>query len=149
MLNFSESMEPAFHRGDLLFLAMPQGPVRPLEIPVFKSWNYEIPIVHRTIRSHQTSPNITKAEEKKYKLMPEKQYVLTKGDHNKEDDRMLYSDGERQKWYEWLHDESFMGRVYGYYPYMGMLTILINDYPILKVALIGTMAFFILVTREN
>ena len=32
----SESMEPAVHRGDLLFLAMTSSPIETLHIPVFK-----------------------------------------------------------------------------------------------------------------
>jgi signal peptidase I len=77
-----------------------------------------------------------------------KLFALTKGDNNEIDDRALYNEGY-PFYQEWLGNEHLMGRVHGHFPYMGMLTILINDYPFLKFALIGSMAVFILATREN
>lgn len=50
----SGSMEPAFYRGDLLFLTMP-GPQTRFEvgdITVYKVPGQEIPIVHRVIETH-------------------------------------------------------------------------------------------------
>jgi Peptidase S24-like len=50
----SGSMEPAFHRGDLLFLTnYPEEPVRVGEIVVFKVDGRDIPIVHRVIKLHE------------------------------------------------------------------------------------------------
>jgi signal peptidase I len=50
----SGSMEPAFHRGDLLFLTnYPEEPVRVGEIVVFKVEGRDIPIVHRVIKLHE------------------------------------------------------------------------------------------------
>ena len=47
-------MEPAFFRGDLLFLANDVNePVRAGEIVVFKIEGREIPIVHRVIKVHE------------------------------------------------------------------------------------------------
>ena len=52
--NFSGSMEPAFFRGDLLFLGNDvQEPIRAGEIVVFKIEGREIPIVHRVIKVHE------------------------------------------------------------------------------------------------
>ena len=45
-------MEPAFQRGDLLFLTMSQDPIRVGDISVFKIEGKEIPIVHRVIELH-------------------------------------------------------------------------------------------------
>lgn len=45
-------MEPAFQRGDLLFLTMSQDPIRVGDICVFKIEGKEIPIVHRVIELH-------------------------------------------------------------------------------------------------
>jgi signal peptidase I len=45
-------MEPAFYRGDLLFLTMSDGPVKAGEIPVFNIEGRDIPIVHRALKSH-------------------------------------------------------------------------------------------------
>ena len=50
----SGSMEPAFHRGDLLFLTNYQEePIRVGEIIVFKVEGREIPIVHRVLKVHE------------------------------------------------------------------------------------------------
>ena len=50
----SGSMEPAFHRGDLLFLTnYREEPVRVGEIVVFKVQGRDIPIVHRVIKLHE------------------------------------------------------------------------------------------------
>ena len=48
----SGSMEPAFQRGDLLFLALPpKQPLRTGDITVYNVGS-EIPIVHRVIEVH-------------------------------------------------------------------------------------------------
>jgi len=46
----SGSMEPGFHRGDILFLNMGLQPVRTGEIVVFNLDGRDIPIVHRVIK---------------------------------------------------------------------------------------------------
>jgi len=47
-------MEPAFHRGDLLFLTnYEEEPVRVGEIVVFKIEGRDIPIVHRVLKLHE------------------------------------------------------------------------------------------------
>ena len=43
-------MEPAFYRGDILFLHMGFTPFRAGDIVVFKVADREIPIVHRIIK---------------------------------------------------------------------------------------------------
>ena len=45
-------MEPAFARGDLLFLTLPDTPSRIGDITVFKIQGKEIPIVHRVLEVH-------------------------------------------------------------------------------------------------
>ena len=53
----SGSMEPAFHRGDILFLHMGFTPFRAGDIVVFKVADREIPIVHRAVSyTHLTLP---------------------------------------------------------------------------------------------
>ncbi len=50
----SGSMEPAFHRGDLLMLTHdPKEPIRVGDIVVFKIEGREIPIVHRVLKVHE------------------------------------------------------------------------------------------------
>jgi signal peptidase len=47
-------MEPAFHRGDLLFLTnYEEDPIRVGEIVVFKVEGRDIPIVHRVLKLHE------------------------------------------------------------------------------------------------
>lgn len=47
----SGSMEPAFHRGDLLFLTMSSKPIEAGEITVYRVPGTEIPIVHRVLET--------------------------------------------------------------------------------------------------
>lgn len=55
----SGSMEPAFHRGDLLFLTnYKEEPVRVGEIVVFKVEGRDIPIVHRVVKLHEKWVNL-------------------------------------------------------------------------------------------
>lgn len=49
-------MEPAFYRGDILFLNMGKAPLRDGEIVVFNIDGRDIPIVHRIIKVHERTP---------------------------------------------------------------------------------------------
>ena len=49
----SGSMEPAFRRGDILFLNNQDNPIRVGEVVVFKIKDRDIPIVHRVIKVHE------------------------------------------------------------------------------------------------
>lgn len=132
----SGSMEPAFHRGDLLFLTnYPEDPVRVGEIVVFKVEGRDIPIVHRVLKLHEKSVRymiiylivncvwfFSKNGTVKF---------LTKGDNNSVDDRGLYASGQL-----WLTTNDVVGRARGFLPYVGMVTILMNEYPKFKVCLI-------------
>lgn len=53
---------------------------------------------------------------------------LTKGDNNRVDDRGLYAEGQL-----WLTPKDVVGRARGFLPYVGMVTIMMNEYPKLKV----------------
>lgn len=48
----------------------------------------------------------------------------------------------------WINKEHVIGRSKGYLPYIGMVTIIMNDYPIVKYVLVGVMGLFVLTTRE-
>lgn len=41
-----------------------------------------------------------------------------------------------------------MGRVVGYLPYIGQVTIIMNDYPIVKVLLIAALGLFVITSKE-
>ena len=141
----SGSMEPAFHRGDIV---------------VFKVADREIPIVHRIIKVHEKEDGTVD--------------LLTKGDNNAVDDRGLYA--ASQSWIHREHvigrakgcarergarargaarrDASAHGSHataparHRYLPYIGMVTIIMNDYPIVKYILVGLMGLFVLTTKE-
>lgn len=57
------------------------------------------------------------------------------GDNNPGNDRLLY---ERGRW--WLQKEHVVGRAVGFLPGVGMVTIVMNDYPWLKYSVIGVLA---------
>jgi len=125
----SGSMEPAFFRGDLLLLTNHEDPIRAGDITVFKIEGRDIPIVHRVIKVHEKANGTTK--------------FLTKGDNNQVDDRGLYAPGQF-----WLQRKDVVGRAKGFVPYVGMVTILMNDYPKFKYAVLAALGFFVLLHRE-
>lgn len=126
----SGSMEPGFYRGDILFLTLyEEDPMQAGDVVVFQIEGRDIPIVHRVLNVHEnTAGNFS---------------VLTKGDNNQVDDRGLYAHKQL-----FIGKKEIMGRPQGYLPYVGMITIWLNDYPWLKYALIGTMGFFVIIGRE-
>ncbi|KAI3625809.1 hypothetical protein CBS9595_001170 [Malassezia furfur] len=123
----SGSMEPGFYRGDLLFLVKTSRPIEVGDVTVYRARNTEIPIVHRVLETHSASHG---------------QLLLTKGDNNLMDDIMLYN-GAR-----WLHSSQIVGRVVGYLPYVGYVTLLMNDYPMLKYVVLGLLGLSMLFERE-
>lgn len=134
----SGSMEPAFHRGDLLFLTnCDEEPVRVGEIVVFKIEGRDIPIVHRVIKLHEKYNKYIGKQ--KHNCLKACSFVfrnngttkfLTKGDNNAVDDRGLYADGQ-----VWLDKNDVVGRARGVLPFVGMITIYMNEYPNFKVIL--------------
>jgi signal peptidase I len=129
----SGSMETAFFRGDILFLMgtrPEQAPLHSGDIVVFKVKGRDIPIVHRLMEIHE-KPN-------------GKVRILTKGDNNPVDDRGLYHAGQL-----WLSQSDVVGRATGFLPYVGMVTIVLTEYPYLKYLLVGLMCIFVLTGREE
>ncbi|GFZ47655.1 Signal peptidase I [Saitozyma sp. JCM 24511] len=123
------SMEPAFYRGDILFLWNPPNvPYEVGDITVYKIPGGDIPIVHRVIESHLSNTT---------------QLLLTKGDNNDGDDIALYGG------MQWLEREHIIGKVRGFLPYVGYVTIAMNDFPQLKYALLGVVGLFLLVQKEQ
>lgn len=126
----SGSMEPGFQRGDILFLNLGTKPVRAGEIVVFNVKGRDIPIVHRVIKVHERR-NADRID------------ILTKGDNNYGDDRVLYAKGQ-----QWLNKEHIMGRAVGYLPYVGMVTIVMNDYPYVKYLLISVLGLLVVTSKD-
>ncbi|KAN0094501.1 hypothetical protein V8E55_002788 [Tylopilus felleus] len=143
----SGSMEPAFHRGDLLFLTNPPNvQYQTGDITVYKVPNAEIPIVHRVLETHDiVVSNSTRKSKKdpfaKYAPGPH-QLMLTKGDNNHVDDLELYQG------LDFLDRRHIIGKVRGFLPYIGYVTIAMNDFPQLKYALLGGLGLLALIQRE-
>ncbi len=139
----SGSMEPGFYRGDLLFLSNlieRNDPIKIGDIVVFQLHGRDIPIVHRVLRLHQSSNYQDEDTSAPAKFLK----ILTKGDNNQIDDRGLYIEGQ-----EWLDESHIMGRVKGMLPYMGMITIIMNDYPFVKYILIAVLAIMVLTSKDE
>ena len=127
----SGSMEPAFYRNDLLFLTNSENEdVHVGEIVVFMIKDHGIPIVHRVVQVHQKANGFVK--------------FLTKGDNNNVNDRGLYAPGQY-----WLERKDIIGRVRGYLPYLGIFTLIMNDYPLFKYIMLGLLCFYALTHREE
>jgi len=126
----SGSMEPAFQRGDILFLNNSVDRVYVGDVVVFKIRDRDIPIVHRILKVHEKPDG--------------KVELLTKGDNNRVDDRGLYAPGQL-----WLEREDILGKAVGTLRYVGMVTIALNDYPVLKYVLVGMMGLFVLTSKEG
>ena len=126
-------MEPAFQRGDILFLDNRGGPeaISVGDIVVFKIAGRDVPIVHRVHRKHDAraargddaSAAPTPPPGSSAAAAPVA--FLTKGDANVADDRDLYAPGQL-----WLSRGEIVGKAVLYVPYLGMFTILLNDYPV-------------------
>ncbi|KAI9858345.1 MAG: Signal peptidase complex catalytic subunit [Vezdaea acicularis] len=131
----SGSMEPAFQRGDLLFLWNRNwaGDTSVGEVVVYNVKDKEIPIVHRVVR------RFGGGGDGKTPLR-----LLTKGDNNLADDHELYAPGQ-----DYLDRESdIIGSVVGYVPLVGYVTILLSEYPWLKTVMLGIMGLAVMLQRE-
>lgn len=120
----SESMEPGFKRGDILFLK-PQT-YKTGDILVYQVRKNDIPIVHRVIRINN------------------KVEMLTKGDNNRLDDVGLYLKGRT-----FLTPAETRSGVFGYIPFFGMITIWISSIPGLKFAVMAISAWLVFANRED
>ncbi|KAI4383124.1 hypothetical protein MLD38_009000 [Melastoma candidum] len=126
----SESMEPGFKRGDILFLHMSKDPIRAGEIVVFNIDGRDIPIVHRVIKVHERQDT-------------GEVDVLTKGDNNDGDDRVLYAEGQL-----WLQRQHIMGRAIGFLPNVGWVTIIMTEKPIVKYILVGLLGLLVITSKD-
>lgn len=121
-------MEPAFYRGDLLFLTNPAHErYHTGDITVYKVPGADIPIVHRVLETHDVVVNekgyvfcavprdcheLTKLNRTTSTVqaspLASEQLLLTKGDNNYIDDIELYQG------LEWLERKHIVGKVRGY-----------------------------------
>ena len=123
------SMEPHYHRGDILFITHDFKPPVPGDVVVYKIPGQEIPIVHRTISTQ---------------LLENGDFnCLTKGDANPVNDRDLY---DRKAL--WLNKTHVFGKIKGFLPYIGILTILLNDYPKIKWFILNVMGLMVITSND-
>lgn len=126
----SGSMEPAFQRGDLLFLWNRGQDIQIGEVVVYNVKGKDIPIVHRVVRRFGGGDSPLQ--------------LLTKGDNNAADDTELYARGQN-----FLNrKEDVIGSVVGYVPFVGYVTILLSEYPWLKQIMLGLMGLMVVLQRE-
>ena len=95
----SGSMEPAYYRGDLLFLWNDHSvPLEVGEVMVFKLDGRDTPIVHRILEVRDEGVRVDDTLGSEVRM-------LTKGDNNEVDDRGLYNRGQ-----VWLSRKNIIGR---------------------------------------
>lgn len=134
----SGSMEPAFQRGDLLFLWNRDPTAQVGEIVVYNVKGKDIPIVHRLVRSYHTPPSTGSSSRTPTAKL------LTKGDNNVADDTELYARG--QSYLD--RKEDIIGSVRGYVPAVGYVTIMLSEHPWLKTVMLGMMGAMVVLQRE-
>ncbi|PGH07107.1 signal peptidase I [Polytolypa hystricis UAMH7299] len=150
----SGSMEPAFQRGDLLFLWNRSPRVEVGEVVVYNVRGKDIPIVHRVVRAFGDGEGEVKKTNKagkkgKRTTTPTEpteptHKLLTKGDNNIADDTELYARGQ-----DYLDRKSdIVGSVRGYVPAVGYVTILLSEHPWLKSVMLGIMGLMVILQRE-
>ena len=156
----SGSMEPAFQRGDLLFLWNRDKTAEVGEIVVYNVKGKDIPIVHRVVRSHapaalvemdkrytQTNPAHARTRTNVHlsgNLSQAYPKLLTKGDNNVADDTELYA--RDQSYLD--RKEDIIGSVRGYVPAVGYVTIMLSEHPWLKTVMLGIMGLMVVLQRE-
>ena len=59
------------------------------------------------------------------------------------DDRGLYAPGQL-----WLERKDVLGRARGFLPYVGIMQIIMSDYPKFKYAVLAFLGFYVLIHRE-
>lgn len=124
----SGSMEPSMYRGDILFLHK-TTPIQNGDIIVYSLEGENIPIVHRVTVVQKNNQGETR--------------YLTKGDNNPVDDRGLYPRGVF-----YLNEKQVIGKVAGMIPYAGYLTIILNDYPMIKFLVLGGMMLSVIMSKD-
>lgn len=139
----SGSMEPAFQRGDLLFLWNRDQTAEVGEIVVYNVKGKDIPIVHRVVRSFHKS-TLRPIGDENVEEETSSTKVLTKGDNNVADDTELYARG--QSYLD--RKEDIIGSVRGYVPAVGYVTIMLSEHPWLKTVMLGIMGVMVVLQRE-
>ncbi|KAH8697146.1 hypothetical protein BGW36DRAFT_341050 [Talaromyces proteolyticus] len=108
MVVTSQSMEPAFQPGDLIFLWNRNRHIQAGEIPVVWFSDRPLPMMHRAIKVSSLPGSDGQS----------KQLILTKGENNVIDDVALYPGGR-----PFVYREEIVGVVRGYLPGVGWVAL--------------------------
>ncbi|KAH7353916.1 signal peptidase I [Plectosphaerella cucumerina] len=126
MVVLTESMVPAFHPGDVIFLWNRTELIQIGDIPVIWFEADPLPMVHRAL-------SIAHGEEGH-------QLIRTKGDNNDVDDVSLYPPGQK-----FVYRRQIIGLVRGYLPFVGLFTIHVGKVQWLReIILMGLLASIML-----
>ena len=116
----SESMSPAFNRGDVVFLSNRTSDVQVGDIPALWFSSQAQPMIHRAIRTFTVGRDHPQCKasgpDEHCKL------VVTKGDFNPVDDIALYPAG-----YVGARRFEVMGLAVGYLPWLGWPNLWLNE----------------------
>ncbi|KAI1469842.1 uncharacterized protein F4812DRAFT_304712 [Daldinia caldariorum] len=113
--------------GDIIIISNVKNEIQIGDIPVIWFHNAPLPMVHRAIKViKEPRPGNIETE----------QLILTKGDNNEMDDVALYP-GKRR----YVYRDEIIGVVRGYIPYLGWITICLNETPYLKIGLLAGLVF--------
>ncbi|KAF3398988.1 Signal peptidase complex catalytic subunit sec11 [Talaromyces pinophilus] len=128
MCVISESMAPAFHRGDLIFLSNRPSLIHAGDIPVVWFTGNPYPMVHRAVQVYSADSVMDN------KIVPRsfRQFVVTKGDNNEIMDVPLYPPGR-----EYVLREEIVGFVRGYVPLLGWVVIALQEFVWIKYLIFG------------
>ncbi|XXH00814.1 snoRNP complex protein [Hypoxylon texense] len=127
----SESMAPAFHRGDIILLSNLDREIRVGDVPVVWFPEAPLPMVHRAIEVVWG----TRDGGGGGRGGDIEQLILTKGDNNELDDVALYPGYRR-----YVYRDEIIGVARGYLPFLGWIAILLNEVPYLKFGLVAGLA---------
>ncbi|KZP07631.1 signal peptidase complex catalytic subunit SEC11, partial [Athelia psychrophila] len=138
----NKSMEPALARGNILVLTnYTHEQYSAGDIVVNKIPGADYPIVHRVLEARDIQPRPGSLNETPppssgffWYIPAADQLLLTRGDNDAIDDIGLYNG------LEYIQRKHISGKVRGFLPYVGYISILLNDGPRLKYAVIGELA---------
>ncbi|KAF0719676.1 Aste57867_872 [Aphanomyces stellatus] len=122
IIDYFGVMDPAFHRGDVLFLDNNKPTIDIGDIVAFTVKDRSIPLIRRVVEIHRLQSD-------------QSSLYLTKGDSNVVSDRGLYAKGQF-----WIERRDIIGVVRVVVPHASFATILMNDYPVLKAVAIAIIA---------